>query len=1353
MSIKVAMYPHLEEIQPLPTNGISRVVKEYFKHLPNYDIELLHPDAQESADLVAIHAAALTALPATIPVVAHNHGLYWTSDDPNMGLWTHQTNDAVIHIVRHAAAVTVPSRWVAEVFRRDMHFDPTVIPHGIDPSEWQDGVEDNGYVLWNKNRSTDACDPTPVNQLAARAPQTRFLTTYAAPDPRPNVRVTGTVDHVTMKEMILKCSVYLATTKETFGIGTLEAMACFVGETQVDAAGIQRVMRRPYTGKLITVNTTRASIRVTAEHPFWTSEGWVAAVHLTEKHRLLYYPDHASTQEVYHGTIAETYEALRNHDREGDRSGIGDVRGGDFGGTIRYGSAQNLSILPRNEAHEFEANRVGVSGGNHRWGRNGDTQAPFQEDQADHQHHQYGSVVGRVAFESLSWPWNIPYPLQPQRKWLLFLSDPGNVLSTSLSGSLALHGNQKRQDGAYHRVVEFETGSAQGRTVPIEAQRDYGRNSPPQYEAISSIEVTDVVDLPVYNFTTRSSTYLAEGYLVHNCGKPILGFDYGGTADLVGHGYNGYLAKPGNYDDLLQGLEYCQKHAKTLGANARNTAAIYTWDSVAQQVARQYALTLHVAKTEKRTIGVVIPLYNKAATVLRAVRSVLAQTLKPACIYVVNNNSTDDYADQIAIAQEDARAAGVNFVFFNCFDQGVAHARNSGIMASDETYICCLDADDEMLPEFLEKCRRELVWDRSIGIAYTGMEVVNQEGGITASAWPGEYNFDAVLKGRNQVPTCCLFRREAWARAGGFRQRYAPNGAGSEDADLWLRIGLLGYGGKRAVAYPLFRYYLGGAVSGNAEYREKDWRGDKGWLATGQYPFAATFSPANKYAHPVRQYDQPEVSVIIPVSDNHIDLVWDAIDSVEAQTFRRWELIVVADDHNRHNKEKWDRLHDAFPFVKWQTTYAEYKGAGAARNLGVELAKAPNLIFLDADDWLVPNALEEMIKAHKEEPGAIIYSDYIGHSYMENGNTLQRLRAAKRLLEYNEKTAEAKVLYSAYDFDCELAQAQPVSGQDPYIWNVVSSLVPRQYHIDIGGFDVAMESWEDYDYFVRLAKAGKCFYHLAQPLLQYRFYTGQRRASANPGESGESGRQLSTHLLEYMRGKYERIENMPCSSCGGRRTSPPPPMMIAKNLNEGKVSSMSADDMVMVELIDGNIGDHLIARGGTSYGYHVHGDQFSMRREHAMIDRRVRVVTGSVAVPAGAQPLPPPPVENIPQKQPVAAVAPPQPSVASNGMPRTMDAPAPVSTPPAQGLRNPGPPAYDFSRMWGLNEEHAAKLQNAGVRTLDGLIMFGAKKVSELLGVPEFPVGRRIISEADKLKEAEAGGGRKPTKKVKAKRK
>ena len=86
------------------------------------------------------------------------------------------------------------------------------------------------------------------------------------------------------------------------------------------------------------------------------------------------------------------------------------------------------------------------------------------------------------------------------------------------------------------------------------------------------------------------------------------------------------------------------------------------------------------------------------------------------------------------------------------------------------------------------------------------------------------------------------------------------------------------------------------------------------------------------------------------------------------------------------------------------------------------------------------------------------------------------------------------IYYKAPGYDVERAQGQPHG--DParvYTWNLITSLLPKAWHEEIGGFDERMDSWEDVDYWWRLAKAGKCFRRVEEPLVVYHFYTGKRR--------------------------------------------------------------------------------------------------------------------------------------------------------------------------------------------------------------------------------------------------------------------
>lgn len=95
-------------------------------------------------------------------------------------------------------------------------------------------------------------------------------------------------------------------------------------------------------------------------------------------------------------------------------------------------------------------------------------------------------------------------------------------------------------------------------------------------------------------------------------------------------------------------------------------------------------------------ISVVIPLYNKAHTIVKTLRTVFTQTYQNFEVIIVDDGSTDDSVDIIRKEFDDKRI----HIIKQC-NGGVSVARNTGIKKSKGEWIAFLDADDEWLPGYL----------------------------------------------------------------------------------------------------------------------------------------------------------------------------------------------------------------------------------------------------------------------------------------------------------------------------------------------------------------------------------------------------------------------------------------------------------------------------------------------------------------------------------------------------------------------------------------------------------------------------------------------------------------------------
>lgn len=189
-------------------------------------------------------------------------------------------------------------------------------------------------------------------------------------------------------------------------------------------------------------------------------------------------------------------------------------------------------------------------------------------------------------------------------------------------------------------------------------------------------------------------------------------------------------------------------------------------------------------------ISVVIPLYNKSSHIARALDSVLAQSMPPAEVVVVDDGATDGSGDIVRRYAD----KGIRLIVQE--NQGVSVARNRGVAEARADLIAFLDADDEWRPGFLSEITRMTNAFPDCGL-YATAELVVGAGlkgappplhGIPSEPWFGVLpSFFATFQGRTPFnPSSVAVPKAVLTEIGGF----APGMKVWEDIDCWVRIAI-----------------------------------------------------------------------------------------------------------------------------------------------------------------------------------------------------------------------------------------------------------------------------------------------------------------------------------------------------------------------------------------------------------------------------------------------------------------------------------------------------------------------------------------------------------------------------------
>lgn len=115
-------------------------------------------------------------------------------------------------------------------------------------------------------------------------------------------------------------------------------------------------------------------------------------------------------------------------------------------------------------------------------------------------------------------------------------------------------------------------------------------------------------------------------------------------------------------------------------------------------------------------VSIVLPTFNRAHTLRRAIDSVLAQTYQHFRLVVVDDGSSD-HTPELLSALTDPRVECITLAA----NAGVARARNIGIEATNSTFVAFQDSDDEWLPNKLEEQMNCLLQNSQVGVVYCDM--------------------------------------------------------------------------------------------------------------------------------------------------------------------------------------------------------------------------------------------------------------------------------------------------------------------------------------------------------------------------------------------------------------------------------------------------------------------------------------------------------------------------------------------------------------------------------------------------------------------------------------------------------
>jgi len=237
--------------------------------------------------------------------------------------------------------------------------------------------------------------------------------------------------------------------------------------------------------------------------------------------------------------------------------------------------------------------------------------------------------------------------------------------------------------------------------------------------------------------------------------------------------------------------------------------------------------------------------------------------------------------------------------------------------------------------------------------------------------------------------------------------------------------------------------------------------------------------------------DAKLVSIIMPAYNGE-KFVEQAIESVIAQTYSKWELVVVDDG----SEDRTASILSAFKDSRIKYFYQENKGQASALNHGLDVAQGDYITTLDVDDWLTPNSVFDRVYFLDTHPEfGVVYGDGV---YCDiNGNPLMRF-SENRVGDVTGNVYDALI-------------ATPFFGTGGNV------MVRREaFENDHIRYDESIIWCQDYDVYIRIAEQ-TAFGVIDAVLIWYRLHDTNMTMSMPAGRRLESLIQMKNKALSSRR--------------------------------------------------------------------------------------------------------------------------------------------------------------------------------------------------------------------------------------------